>query len=96
MATVSNSVSFGRQIVRREVNTRIRSVNGSIEPATIEIFCECGRRLCADRVQIATDVYESVLRSPGQYVVTPHHDHDPTQRLVSRHHGFLVVKRDGS
>jgi len=96
MATVFHSISFGRQVARRKVNTHIRSANGLIEAATIEIFCECGRRHCADHVQIAKDVYESVLRSAGQYVVTPHHDHDPTQRLVSRHHGFLVVERDGS
>ncbi len=93
MATVSNGVSFGRQAVRRDVNTRLRSVNGATETAAIEVFCECGRRLCADRLHIAIEVYESVLSTPGQYVVTPHHDHDPSQRLVSRHRGFLVVQR---
>ena len=94
MATVSNGVSFGRQTVRRDVNTRILSVTDSIGPASLEIFCECGRRLCADRLHIAPDLYEGVLGTPGQYVVTTHHDDDPTQRLVSRHHGFLVVQRD--
>ena len=58
MATVSNGVSFGRQAVRRDVNTRLRSVNGATETAAIEVFCECGRRLCADRLHIAIEVYD--------------------------------------
>jgi hypothetical protein len=94
MATVTNGVSFGRQAVRRQVNNRLCSVNDTTEAAAIEIFCECGRRLCADRLQIEVGLYESVLSTAGQYVVTPHHDHDPTQRLVSRHRGFLIVQQE--
>jgi hypothetical protein len=94
MTTVSNDVTLGRQRLRREVNARIRGLTGQGEETTIDVFCECGRRLCADRIRVAVDVYRDVLVSPGYYVVTPHHDHDPTQRLISRHDGFLVVERD--
>jgi hypothetical protein len=93
MTTVSHGVSFGRQTVRRDVNARLRSVNGPTPLTSLEIFCECGRRACADRIRVALDLYEAVLGSPGQYVVATHHDHDPSQRLVSRHRGFLVVQR---
>ena len=94
MTTVSTDVTLGRQVLRQEVNRRMRSATESNGSGTIEIFCECGRVRCADRVQIAVDAYDDVLASQGQFVVTTHHDHDATQRLVSRHHGFLVVERD--
>jgi hypothetical protein len=94
MSSISNGVTLGRQRLRREVNTRVRAITPQDDAMTIDVFCECGRRLCADRVRIAIDLYKAVLDSPGYYVVTTHHDHDPTQRLVSRHHSFLVVQRD--
>lgn len=94
MTTVSNDVTLGRQVLRQEVNKRIRTVTESNESETIEIFCECGRVRCADRLRIEVDIYDEVLASRGHFVVTTHHDHDATQRLISRHHGFLVVERD--
>jgi hypothetical protein len=93
MTTVSNDVSFGRQTVRRQVNTRARSNGSNDEPASIEILCECGRRLCADRFQIGIEHYQDVLRSSRQYVVATHHDDDPRHQLVSRHGDFLVLER---
>jgi hypothetical protein len=94
MTTVSNEVTLGRQVLRQEVNRRIRRGTESNGSGAIEIFCECGRVRCADRLRIALDVYDDVLASRGNFVVTTHHDHDATQRLVSRHHGFLVIERE--
>jgi hypothetical protein len=91
---VFNNVTFGRRMLRRKVNTGRPSVAAASETTMIDVLCECGRRLCADRLQIPVDAYEAVLESPGHYVVTTHHEHDPTQRLVSRHRGFVVVERD--
>jgi hypothetical protein len=96
MTTVSSDVTFGRQVLRQEVNKRIREAGESDASDIIEIFCECGRVRCADRLRITIDLYDEVLASIGQFVVTTHHDHDGTQRLVSRHHGFLVVERTHS
>ena len=93
MTSVSNDVTLGRQALRRKVNKRIREVVESNASETIEVFCECGRVRCADRLRIELDAYDQVLASQGYFVVTTHHDHDATQRLVSRHHGFLVVER---
>jgi hypothetical protein len=93
---VFNNVTFGRQVLRRKVNTRLPSIApASGTTTTIEVLCECGRRLCADRLQITVDAYEAVLESSGHYVVATHHENGPTQRLVSRHDGFVVVERDG-
>ena len=94
MTEAFNKVSFGRQALRRKVNTRSPNLTGASNATTIDVFCECGRRRCADRVRITVDVYEAVLASPGQYVVATHHGNDSTQRLVTEQHGFLVVERD--
>ena len=88
---VSNSVSAGRQALRRKVNAQLHAIGSPGEP-TVEIFCECGWRLCADHLRINLELYQTVLGRPAQYVVTTHHD-DPTQRLISRHRGFLIVER---
>ena len=95
MTEVSNNVTFGRRMLKRKVNTRLPGIPPASETTTIDVLCECGRRLCADRLQISIDVYGAVLESPGHYVVTTEHEHDPTQILISRHHGFVVVARDG-
>ena len=92
---VFNDVTFGRRMLRRKVNTRLPDIASASEASTIDVLCECGRRLCADRLQLTVDAYEAVLESPGHYVVTTSHEHDPGQSLVSRHHGFVVVERDG-
>jgi len=93
MTTVSNDITLGRQALRRQVNRRIRDAVEPSEAGTIEVFCECGRVRCADRLRIAVAAYDEVIASEGRFVVTTHHDDDGTQRLVSRHHGFLVVER---
>lgn len=93
MTSVSNEVTLGRQALRREVNKRVRGVAEPDGSETIEVFCECGRIRCADRLRIDADAYDEVLATEGHFVVTTHHDHDGTQRLISRHHGFLVVER---
>ena len=93
MTIVSNEVTLGRQALRREVNKRIRDVAEPNESGALEVFCECGRVRCADRLRIDADAYDEVLASEGHFVVTTRHDHDGTQRLISRHHGFLVVER---
>jgi hypothetical protein len=92
-APTPDGVTVGRQALRRMVNTRLlRTIEAGLS-GTIEVFCECGRRACADRVRIDVAVYESVLKTPGHHVITTHHDQDGGQRLVSRHHGFVVVER---
>jgi hypothetical protein len=93
MTIVSNEVTLGRQALRREVNKRVRGVAEPDESGTIEVFCECGRVRCADRLRIVADTYDEVLAAEGRFVVTTRHDHDGTQRLISRHHGFLVVEK---
>jgi hypothetical protein len=70
---VANDISLGRQALRRSVNARIRSDVDWSESGTIDVFCECGRSRCADRLQIAIDGFDEALAS-GSYVVAPGHE----------------------
>ncbi len=94
MTTISNDVSFGRQVLRREVNIRIRNATGENVSGTIDVFCECGRRRCADRIRIAVEEYEEVLVSPARCVVSAGHEDAAAERLVGREDGYVVVERD--
>jgi hypothetical protein len=92
MTSVANDVSLGRQVLRRDVNVRIRSVGDA--SGTIGVFCECGRRRCADQIQLAAQAYSDVLGSSGRYVVSPGHEDLDAERLIDRHDGYVVVERD--
>jgi hypothetical protein len=90
MTSVTNDVSVGRQALRRSVNERISGLGSDAE--TVEVFCECGRRRCADRIRIATDVYEQVRTSAAGFIVTAGHEESDAE-LIARNNGYLVVER---
>ena len=95
MTATANEVSLGRQALRRSVNERIRSTIDSNESGSIDVFCECGRVRCSDRLRLAIDELDEVLGTPGWYVVRPGHEDDGAERSVSRHEDVLVVERNG-
>lgn len=91
----SDGATVGRQALRRMVNRRLRDARAASATETIDIFCECGRRLCATRVPVAALLYDEVLAAAAHYVVSaPHQDGD--QGLVSSHEGFVVTERGAS
>jgi hypothetical protein len=92
MSSTTDDVSFGRQALRREVNGRIRNAVELPETETLEIFCECGRRLCADRVRIEAGFYGRAVASGRLYVIAKGHQ-DPADAIVGAYDGFFVVDR---
>lgn len=86
---------MGRQALRRSVNERIRSTIDWTESGSIDVFCECGRIRCADRLQLAIDEFDDVLGTPGWYVVLPGHENGGAERPVNRHEDVVVVERSG-
>jgi hypothetical protein len=93
MASVTNDVSLGRQALRRDVNKRISGVGAGSDADTVEVFCECGRTRCADRIRIATGAYEEIRASAAYFVVTAGHEETGAEQLVARHNGYVVVER---
>jgi hypothetical protein len=95
VTVVANEVSLGRQALRRSVNERIRSTIDWNESESIDVFCECGRVRCSDRLQLAIDEFDDVLATPGWYVVLPGHESERAERPVNRHEHVIVVERSG-
>lgn len=64
------------------------------ESGSIDVFCECGRTRCADRLRLTIDEFDDVLGTPGWYVVLPGHENG-TERPVNRNEDVVVVERGG-
>lgn len=95
-STVSplEKVSLGRQLLRREVNERVRAAD--LEAPELVILCECGRPRCADRFAVATSTYEDVRRLPTHFAVRAGHEAPEAERLVAEHDGFRIVEKYGA
>ena len=93
VTSVATAASVGRQALRRSVNERIRAAVGDSASGSIELFCECGRIRCSDRVRLAVGEYDGILAAAGRYVVLPGHEDDVAERPVDRRDGVVVVER---
>jgi hypothetical protein len=93
MTSVTNGVSLGRQALRRDVNTRISAVGAGPDAETVDVFCECGRARCADRIRIETGAYAEILGSAAYFVVTAGHEATGAEEPVARQNGYVVVER---
>ena len=84
-----------RRSLLREVNERIRDVNGGFvllggTPDWVEVFCECGGTGCLERVRMPPALYEEIRTLEGHFLVSPGHEHgegvvvdDPLFRVVA-------------
>lgn len=93
MTAVANAASLGRQALRRSVNERIRAAIDESASGSIELFCECGRVRCSDRLQLAVGEYDRVRAAAARYVVVRGHEDEVTERTVERHDDVIVVQR---
>jgi hypothetical protein len=87
----TSDVSFGRQVLRRQVNVRVSDVAAGAQ--AIEVLCECGGSHCSDRVRISADAY-SAARVAGRYVVAEAHAGADADAHVARD-GYVLVDARG-
>jgi hypothetical protein len=89
--------SAAHQMLRREVNERITKLaNGNNLRDQIDVFCECGRDECAERLSVSTSDYERVRRFSTHFIVLEGHDVLQSERVVDECDGFVVVEKAGS
>jgi hypothetical protein len=93
MTAISEDVSLGRQVLRRGVNDRMRAALEATGADSLEVFCECGRRLCATRVQVEAGFYQGVVASGRLFLVASGHEDRPSELTVGVYDGFVVVER---
>ena len=59
----------------------------------LRCFCECWKRACDARLEIARAVYEDVRADSRRFVVLPGHEHPEIERVVERGPGYRVVEK---
>jgi hypothetical protein len=87
-------VSLGRQLLRREVNERVRAAD--LGAPELVVLCECGRPRCVDRFAVSAATYEDVRRFPTRFAVRTGHEAPDGERLVAEHDGFRIVEKYGA
>lgn len=80
------------RILFREVNERIREINADfgLDADTVQVFCECGRGDCLQRLEVPGWLYERV-RGAAQFLIAPGHRATGADRVVESGSGYLVV-----
>ena len=72
------------QALSRELNERLRRLaarNGSSE--TLHLLCECGH--CSETIDVAADVYEQAVSTPGLLLVKQGHEQAKPIRSQNEH-----------
>ena len=88
----SEKTSVGRQVLRRELNNRLRARN--VGEREFSISCECGRAGCRDEVVVTPDVYETLRRVPTHFLLKRSHA-GPEERVLDSHDDYLIVEKFG-
>ena len=87
------------QIFAREVNARVREAARELggsggEPAEpFEIFCECSRRQCFDRIGLTVREYEALRADPTAFAVVSGHELPSIEQVVDRNERFVTVRK---
>jgi hypothetical protein len=86
-------------LLLREVNERIREVNGGFvllggTPDRVEVFCECGRTGCLERVRVPSRLYDEIRDLEEHFLVAPGHEHG--ERVLTNDRLYRVVVLNGS
>lgn len=82
----------------REVNEEIESLGRltALADNSLDIVCECGDLLCAERIAVLTDAYEHVRADPTLFFVLRGHDIPAVEDVVeSTKYYDVVQKRQG-
>lgn len=83
------------QVIYREVNERIRSIQESFgTPASIQVMCECGRG-CKEHVLVEAAEYDRVRQQSTYFLVGPEHHAPEVDHVVEDHGSWLLVEAVG-
>ena len=79
------------QALFREVNERINEL--SDENDKIVFVCECSDTECIETVDLRITDYEEIRANPLRFVITPGHEIDAIERVISEDGGYAVVEK---
>jgi hypothetical protein len=89
------------RLVRNEA--LFRSVNETIRrtveftvgepPDAFEIFCECGRGDCMQKLTVSATDYEAVRRVPTRFLIVTGHEIPEIEHVVISPGGYVIVEK---
>jgi hypothetical protein len=90
-ATISPELQ--RRSLFQEVNERISVVIAGfvVRDDRYQLFCECGRFDCVERVEVPTEIYDHARHDGRIYLVRPGHEASGDDRLLAANAGYCVV-----
>jgi hypothetical protein len=87
------------QIFVREVNEHVheaaRVLGGAGDEGDhpFEMFCECSRKQCFDRIVVTLKEYEALRAEPTVFAVTAGHESESIEQVVARNERFVTVRK---
>lgn len=85
------------EVLFRDVNERVREISEWLDPAgkprTVDIFCECGRADCVEKLSVAMTLYEQVRSHPERFLVSTRHEEPEVERVVEKAEGYSIVEK---
>jgi hypothetical protein len=83
------------EVLFRDVNERIRAASESMSLGRqLEIFCECGRDDCVDKLSVEAAEYEAVRSNATRFIVKPGHQIEEVEKVTASPDGYLIVEKD--
>jgi hypothetical protein len=82
-----------RRSLFREVNNRIRGISAgfAVTDESYDVFCECGRRGCVERLAVPSDVYDRIRNDARVYLVRSGHESPLDGHVLSSTLAYSVV-----
>jgi len=77
----------------RDVNERIAESAERFDADRTEFVCECSDPSCTHRVTVTLAEYEEVRAEPSTFLVTPGHEQEDIERVISDRGRFRIVDK---
>ena len=83
------------ELVFRTVNEQIVEMTDRLREqlAEIDIVCECAATSCAGTIRIDRDLFSTIERATGRFLVLPGHEDETVEQVVERGEKYLVVMK---
>jgi hypothetical protein len=86
-AGVSGSLLF------REVNERIRELEGHGSVGEYDFVCECADDACTSVIRLTAEQYEAVRSDASAFAVLPGHERADTDVVLGRRDGYVTIAK---
>jgi hypothetical protein len=81
------------EILFRNVNERIKELQGTWGDGEVDFMCECADEACTMVIRLEPAEYERIRSNRSHFVVLPGHERADIEDVAEEHFGYLVVEK---